>query len=293
MRREVVQKFLNLPGIAAVALMDGRSRPCFCGIDQALNFQQKEALALGIQQVVDTTPPGFKFFEFQFGGHQLYIYKLKYGIVLLVLTGPGLVEASYAEVLEQIKWELQKDAANTVATFRLLAGSTTSPKDYWQPGREVVSTLPKNDWATVQTFALSALKPQPETVSAVTLQQVITAMNQLSKLTSQYLGGTVVTNYWKITCPDVCWLQQFQVERSAQIHFSAFPPKKKQDKALAENSEPNLTNPVLTPDQQQWIQDWVEAFIDRCAKVIRDFPKIVRRHDSAAEYQVLLRDKSV
>ncbi|HEY9816238.1 MAG TPA: hypothetical protein V6D20_10635, partial [Candidatus Obscuribacterales bacterium] len=86
MQREVVQDFLNLPGIEGVALVDGRSRPYFCGVDQTLNFQQKEALAQGIQQVVETTPPDFEFFEFQFTGHQVYIYKLDHGVILLVLT---------------------------------------------------------------------------------------------------------------------------------------------------------------------------------------------------------------
>lgn len=55
MKQEVVQNFLDLPGIMGVALMDGRSRPFFCGIDQFLNFQQKEALAQGIRQVIETT----------------------------------------------------------------------------------------------------------------------------------------------------------------------------------------------------------------------------------------------
>ncbi|MBF2080006.1 MAG: hypothetical protein IGR76_16185, partial [Synechococcales cyanobacterium T60_A2020_003] len=85
MNKEVVQDFLNLPGIAGIALMDGRSRPYFFGIDQALNFQQKETLALGIQQVIETTPADFEFFEFQFVGHQIHIYKLSHGIILLVI----------------------------------------------------------------------------------------------------------------------------------------------------------------------------------------------------------------
>jgi hypothetical protein len=44
MKREVVQDFLNLPGITGVALIDGRSRPYFHGVEQSLNFQQREAL---------------------------------------------------------------------------------------------------------------------------------------------------------------------------------------------------------------------------------------------------------
>ncbi|NJL86600.1 MAG: hypothetical protein HC886_12455 [Leptolyngbyaceae cyanobacterium SM1_1_3] len=66
MKRQVVQDFLNLPGIVGVALMDGRSRPYFCGVEQILNFQQREAIAQGIQQVVETTPVDLQSFSFQF-----------------------------------------------------------------------------------------------------------------------------------------------------------------------------------------------------------------------------------
>ncbi len=287
MRREVVQNFLNLPGVAGVALMDGRSRPYFCGIDQRLNFQQKEALVRGIQQVVNTTPPGFKFFEFQFSGQQVYLYKLEHGIILLVLTTRGLVYSSYAEAIEQLKQELQQDIVNSIATFRLLAGSTTlSKQDYWQQAKaEAVPTVPPEVWLSSSSSLASPFTapPTPAPVSGsssqpdpgITVRETIAAMNQLSQFTIQYLGGTVVTNYWKATRPDTPWLQQFQVERSAQITFSAS----------------TLDNAVLTHEQQQWIQDWVEAFIQRCAKVMRDFPKTVRQQALNAQQQFLLRDK--
>lgn len=106
-------------------------------------------------------------------------------------------------------------------------------------------------------------------------------MNQLSKFTMQYLGGTVVTNYWKATRPAMPWLQQFQVERSAQISFSASEGTSAQ--AAADKA-------VLTSDQQQWIQEWVEAFIQRCAKVIRDFPKTVREQALPEQQQFLLKN---
>ena len=125
MKREVVRDFLNLPGIAGVALMDGRSRPYFCGVDQTLNFQQKEALAQGIRQVVETTPDGFESFVFQFTGHQVYIYKLQHGIILLVLTRTQLVQADYVEVVGKLKVALQEDITTAIATFRLLASDVT------------------------------------------------------------------------------------------------------------------------------------------------------------------------
>ncbi|KGF73541.1 hypothetical protein DO97_18785 [Neosynechococcus sphagnicola sy1] len=133
MKQEVVQDFLNLTGILGVALMDGRARPYFCGIDQTLNFQQKEALVQGILQVIGTTPEGFDSFEFQFVGHQVYIYKLSHGIILLVLTDNNLAASHYQQAIADLRVALEADLGNAIATFRLLAGSLTlSGQSYWQ-----------------------------------------------------------------------------------------------------------------------------------------------------------------
>jgi hypothetical protein len=296
MKREVVQDFLNLPGITGLALMDGRSRPYFCGVDRSLNFQQKEALAQGIQQVIDTTPANFDFFEFQFSGHQVYIYKLRHGIILLVLTIETLSHTAYAEVVERLKAELQQDVTNTIATFRLLAGSTTlSGQNYWKQDRDSKSyansppqstspteLIPKSSPSNLATPSANGIQtpshstqipsqpPPPATPAppasappreppapSTTLKEVVAAMNHLSQYATQYLGPMVVANYWKASRPKVDWLVSFNVERSAQI------------------STPDISAP-LTAEQHQWLRDWVAAFIDRCAKVIRDFPKSVR-----------------
>ncbi len=121
MKQQVIQDFLNLPGVTGIALMDGRSRPYFHGVDQSLNFQQKEALSQGILQVVATTPAGFESFEFQFTEHQVHIYKLKQGMILLVLTGSQLVYADYLTAIAALKTALQDDLATSILTFRTLA----------------------------------------------------------------------------------------------------------------------------------------------------------------------------
>ncbi len=339
MKREVVQDFLNLPGVTGIALMDGRSRPYFYGIDETLNFQQREALAQGIQQVVETTPAGFECYEFQFTGHQVYIYRLNHGIILLVLTGNDLIHARYRDAVENLKSELHQDAANAIATFRLLVGNLTlSGQSYWKrqsetttglkstglqstgpqsigfPGRsakEAPSPAPKGDRngaprgpsplvsetpAPAPTPApVPAPTPGPAPVPArapvpapapapapapvptpapapapapvparapaleeVNLKELLTALNHFSQFTTQYLGNTVVTNYWKSTRPAIEWLNNFQIDRSAQISFSG-------------SGVPT----IVSPEQHQWIQGWTDAFIQRCSKVIRDFPNII------------------
>lgn len=288
MKREVIQDFLNLPGIAGVALMDGRSRPYFYGVDQALNFQQKEALAQGIQQVVDTTPDGFGSFEFQFTGHQVYIYKLKHGIILLVLAGEKLINPQYRSAVTLLQNELQKDPGNAIATFRLLAGNVTlTQQNHWAtqsktPAAE--STPPSPAPPPQAQNGAHAAKPNlqpspplpppppvepeaPPSAEPLTIKEILTALNQISEITSHYLGNIVVANYWKTSRPASDWLQQFDVDRSANFSFKAATPASAQQ--------------PLESEQQQWVREWIAAFIERCSKVIRDFSDML--HQSALD----------
>lgn len=308
MNQEVIQNFLNLPGIVGVALMDGRSRPYFCGVDQTLNFQQKEALAQGILQVVETIPEGFESFEFQFSEHQVHIYKLDPGTVLLVLTHNDLVYSDYLQTIKNLKAVLREDIANGITVFRLLAGQVTLPGlplpsgiAPSEPGSNngtglvvgpppsqsippaQVSSAPSSVPTQSQPAAPSSLsgasnptsapphqssEPGPEPEAGVTaelivgnLEAAIAALNQLSQFTTHYLGNHVIVNYWKSTRPPVDWLTGFQIDRSAQFSLSGTPH-------LSPNSP-------LTQEQQGWLQEWVAAFIKRCAQVIRNFPGLV------------------
>lgn len=302
MNQEVIQKFFKLPGITGVALMDGRSRPFFCGVDQTLNFQQKEALAQGILQVIETIPDGFDLFEFQFVGYQVHIYKLHHGIILLVLTHRDLVHPEYLKIINDLKATLQEDVANATATFRMIAGNVTlSGINYRKPDLGETETInadiipPLRQPLTLvnpSTPPVVPVKPPPprsdsanaegslaaanSTESAPTLKELITALNQLSQFTTQYLGTHVITNYWKSTRPPHDWLNHFQIERSAQFHFN-------------HPTISNLHHPV-DAQEREWIKAWVAAFIKRCTSVIRNFPTLVQQKALTAEQKALLFD---
>lgn len=293
MKREVVQEFLNQPGVAGIALMDGRSRPYFFGVDQTLNFQQKEALAQGIQQVVQTTPPGFEYFEFQFSGHRVYIYKFDHGMILLVLATGELVMTAYSPLIHQLQAELKRDPTNAIATFRLLAGNLSlSNQNYWQPTTPTIPTAPwqsppsspiqpefipdppvSSPPVSSESIAPDPVlsPPVPESAAgasalppdapAPTLKELLAAVNQISQFTTHYLGPTVVANYWRSSRPAMEWLSNFEVDRSAQITYAGGSPTA-------------LLQP-LSNEQQQGFQDWISAFIQRCSRVMRDFSTLL------------------
>jgi hypothetical protein len=274
MKREVIQDFLNLPGITGIALMDGRSRPYFCGVDQTLNFQQKETLAQGILRVVETIPNGFETFEFQFTGHRVHIYKLEHGIILLVLTQNDLVYSDYLRTIKNLKAVLKEDISNAIATFRLIAGEMPpSSMSYRKTDSENHSNA--NSTSPSDNYSPNAQKsPSLAQTEGTSLRNLLTALNQLSKFTTHYLGNHVIVNYWKSTRPKHVWLNNFQIDRSAQFSFLGDYAKVQQK--------------VLSFQEQEWIKEWVAAFTKRCSHVIRDFPDIVEQKALSDEQRVLL-----
>ncbi len=282
MQQEVVQAFLNLPGIVGLALMDGRSRPYFCGVDRSLNFQQKEALAQGILQVIETIPEGFDAFEFQFSGHCVYIYKLQNGIVLLVLTHSDMIAAEYLRIIKDLKATLEEDIANAIATFRSIAGNLTLSGTPYQTtvssvgetvaASEFTATLPPSVPALDHEAALPGL--EMATAGLPTLKEVQAALNQLSQFTTEYLGNHVITNYWKSTRPTPDLLPSLQIGRDAQFSL---------DVALTPDPQQRLSL-----EAQRWVQTWVAAFVNRCAIVMRDFPTLAQQKALTAEQRTLL-----
>ncbi|NET09149.1 MAG: hypothetical protein F6K16_31490 [Symploca sp. SIO2B6] len=83
----------------------------------------------------------------------------------------------------------------------------------------------------------------------------------------------MVSNYWKASRPPVEWLSNFELER---LHLTITKPNQIQQDEL------------LTQEQQQWLREWVAAFIQRCARIIRDFPKLVHHLELSSHQKMLL-----
>lgn len=264
MNQGVVEAFLGLPGVVGVALMDGRARPYFFGLDEALSFQQKETLTQGILQVIKTAPEGVDAFEIYFTGYQIYIYKLPRNIIFLALTSSELVPSDYLQVAQPLLQALQDNTGNVIATFGLLASNimTQSGQNYW--GKSPIAEVSASVAAEVPTLVETIPPP------SVTIKDLVSALNQLSDFTKQYLGTTLIANYWQATRPKIAWLDDFQIKRGGEISFSG-----------------SLTIP-LTVAQHQEVQQWVTAFIQRCTQIIRDFRSLVEHKGLTEEHKHLL-----
>lgn len=249
MNRQVIEYFLELPGIAGVALMDGHSQPYFCGVEQVLNYQQKEALTQGIQQVINTTPASFDCFDFRFSQQEAHIYKLVNDIILLVITTTSLDTATYQDVVVELKQTIQADPHNAVATFRLLA----SGKTFHHPGDQ------EPDLPSVAESTEIESSP-PATQEDCNWRQLITTLNTLTDATAQYLGKIVVANAWRSTRPEDEVLEHLQLDRNGHFTSSA---------ATTESGGP------ASLEEQTMLSNWVQQFTGRCSMIIRDYADIV------------------
>ncbi|TVQ19035.1 MAG: hypothetical protein EA367_12815 [Leptolyngbya sp. DLM2.Bin15] len=85
-------------------------------------------------------------------------------------------------------------------------------------------------------------------------------LNEISQFTKQYLGATVVSNYWKSSRPSADWLTKFEVDRAGTWTFMG---------GSMEGS--------LMAEQEDWIKQWIAAFSKRCSIVIRDYPTLLQQ----------------
>lgn len=275
MKQKVIWDFLNLPGIAEVALIDGHSsklwgascckasrcnlHPLFCDVNQVINSQQKQALSKGILRVVETVPDGFESFQLKFSEYQVYIYKLQQNRILLVLTDRNLVASDYSTAIVRVRVEVEADFNRTIDLLKAITARQNQSK-----ATEV------NEAAQASRESQPLTKLPTSGQSTATIDELLAAFNHLSQFTTQYLGIAVIVNYLKVTRPQIEWFAQFQIDRAACISFLGFSSEQ------------------VSVEEHQWIRDWVAAFIRRCSQVVRDFATVVEQKALDAQQKLLL-----
>lgn len=274
MKRQVIQTVLNLPGISGIALIDGRNRPFFLGSDISLNTQQQDALAQGIQQVVETTPAQFETFAFRFSTQLAHIYKLDEGLILLVLISDQMALTEYRAAIKALKETLVEEPHNAVPTFRLLAGCVTLGSGALSdapPSADLPADPPADLPARQRpTVAVAPIQTSGQASGQPTVEGAIAALNHLSDGATQYLGKIIVVNTWKQSRPPHPGLDSFEVQRDG--YFSVRIDGQT----------------LLTPDQHQGLKDWVAAFLSRGGKTIRNFQSLVCDQTLTPEERSLL-----
>jgi hypothetical protein len=90
----------------------------------------------------------------------------------------------------------------------------------------------------------------------LTVDDLLTHLNQLSKCTSRYLGGSMTAKYWEKARIETRYLAAFQVDSTAQISYTA-----------------SIAEPA-TLLHRKWTQLWVNRFIGNSARIFPDLPNL-------------------
>jgi hypothetical protein len=306
MNQEVIQDFLNVPGIVGVALIDGTASPYFHGFNIGFDFSQQHAIAKSIQQVLETTPEGFNSFEFQFRLYRVYLHKLNQGITLLVLAGSNLSRLTYTQAVRRLLIELQiGQNDNPIAEFRALAAGASSvasvasvaqpqpsdPTNAAAPQPELPQREPPQRELEATTRTAETTEP-PETTklpkraaeefpdefqanhlpSAGLSSASIQSASLKDVLAAMNALSQLTTQYLGTLVVANYW----KATRPAVDWLNHFQIERSGQMTFAVQA-PSERLPLLTHEQHRQIQAWVAAFIERCSKVIRDFAKIVRQ----------------
>lgn len=94
--------------------------------------------------------------------------------------------------------------------------------------------------------------------SGLTLEELLANLNQISEISSRYLGSSMTVRYWESTRQNHEYLQYFTLNRSAQFSWSGNPQT------------------YLNALQLKEVREWIDRFTVSCSDIIQDFAKLIK-----------------
>jgi hypothetical protein len=152
----------------------------------------------------------------------------------------------------KLEWNRDRTVITQMATgYALWVWEPDAEPD--SPANEETENPQKNQIDRHENLYLVTISDS-QNQAEVSLTEYLLVFNRLSKWANQYLGTAVLVHYWKSTRPELSWLDQFEVVSSGQIICR------------------NIQELSLNVWQEKQLQLWLQRFIQRCRRVIRDFP---------------------
>ena len=90
-----------------------------------------------------------------------------------------------------------------------------------------------------------------------TVEELVNQFNFICQCSKHYLGSQLTIKYLHSSRPDFDWLNQFTIDRSAQISFNGSPKE------------------TITNIQLRWFYKWINTFIRDGSQLIKNFPDLI------------------
>lgn len=193
MQCQLIQNFLDLPGIIGFSLMpleqdDASGNIYSVGFAQGDGPDQHPLLLPGVQQIIKTMPASLEFCAFQFGTYQVELHKVESEAALLIFTESPLPD-QYSKSVSELMQFIKADYPAFVEGMQWMFAENSAR----------VSTVSHH-------------------LQAANVDDVLAAMNSLSQITSRYLGTQLVANHWRTyQPPNGIWIDRFRVSIDGTI----------------------------------------------------------------------------
>ena len=202
MQCQLIQNFLNLPGILGFSLIPLDDLPAQAhsvGFPNNHGPEQHPLLLQGLQQILKTTPASLEFCAFQFESYQVELHKVESEAVLLIFS-EGVLPNQYSKSISELMQFIKADYPALVDSIRIMRSET------------VTQVLPQ--------------PTQLPTANTANIDDVLAAMNSLSQITSRYLGPQLVANHWRTyQSRGTAWLDMFSVSGDSTISVTGVEPQ--------------------------------------------------------------------
>ena len=89
------------------------------------------------------------------------------------------------------------------------------------------------------------------------IEDLLEQINHIYQCGKKYLGGIMTAKKLHSSRPDFDWLKQFTIDSKGKVTFQGNPAE------------------LVTPQQQQLFQNWLDSLIKSCSVIIKDFNKFL------------------
>lgn len=123
-----------------------------------------------------------------------------------------------------------------------------------------LNSLPPLEDPTLPLYFSSALTSQPQ--ASISLADALETVNQVGGMAKKYLGEMITRNYWQTSRPHSSWFADYEVSPKAEILY-------------CHHRTPQEI--LLTPEQLDQLQAWLNAFVRQCQQVLPQFSRMLKK----------------
>ncbi len=258
-----LSSYLEIPVVLGIGFCQSKLLMYSYLKDQIHEQPETEDLITQIRRSLCHIPESDTFFETPVLNYHLYLYSLgdQYRFLTLVLHENNVIKSFRASQLQQ---KLQENIQTTKQLFKELS---TQRSILGQP----ISTLQKEQKPETLGKFSSANNENPSLLDqSIAINEVLAALNALSRFTCQYLGPKITSNYWNLARPKNQWLNNFEIKYSAAIAYRG------------DRSE------AIHPLQILALREWTQNFMKQSNSIVRNLPELFEKEGISESHRKIL-----